>query len=562
MKKDPLQGGPTAYDLLGVEQGAGDDEIDRAVAEAAGEPGVEQGAAQELRDPTRRALVELFDPARRALVDLFLYQDRYLDDLAFDEPFERLSETSARRSADERWRAIERRGFPIPAATHSIAVLSYWEARGAGRNGPDLPSPPDVTGRLWEAALSRFAALCGSEAFWTEWGVVTGNRGVGEAAANALERHLTDELEAMASLRARSGDIPGEGRVRGHLALFKAELEAARALPELKVLSGRGLSPAAIAAGPHLLAEVGLLEKVQAAVGERRPDLLPLFTPFAFIERLVDEKEYDSALGALERLDAEKRSSLEARGIESRLQLELGLGELEADRVDDALGHWERAIAVAEVRSRIAAPVSDAVLGKAKLLHSREEHDGAILLLQRALPLAERGVLGVPLAHFLHERAEKRIEGAAARSGDGEADLGPAIAEMRGAVADLEEAVTLDPTNSEIRDRRNDAEDMLSALLARAGPEAPAVAEPTPDEAATETPPVEPAPVTAQSPAAKKGSALISVGIALWVGVGLLALVAYPLLMPRQLGGLGTFIVIGIAVGWIAINAIAWFLLR
>ncbi len=551
MKKDPLQGGPTAYDRLGVEQGAGSDEIDRAAAEGAGDPGETTAAAQELRDP-----------ARRALVDLFLYQDRYLDDLAFDDPFETLRETTARRSADERWRAVERRGFPLPAATHSIAVLSYWEARGSGRNGPDLPSPPDVTARLWEAALSRFAALCASEAFWTEWGVVTGNRGVGEAAANALERHLTDELEAMAALRTENGDIPGEGRVREHLALFKAELEAARALPELKVLSGRGLSPAAIAAGPHLLAEIGLLEKVQAAVGERRPDLLPLFTPFAFIERLVDEKEYDSALGALERLDAEKRASPEARRIGARLQLELGLRALEADRVDDALGHWERAIALAEVRSRIAVPVSESVLGKAKLLHSREDHDEAILLLQRAMPLAERGILGVPLAHFLHERADKRIEGATLRSGDDEADLGPAIAEMRGAVADLEEAVTLDPTNGEIRDRRNEAEDMLRALLARAGPEAASVVEPTADEAVADTPSDEPTLATAQSPAAKQGSALMAVGIALWVGVGLLALVAYPLLMPQHLGGLGTVIVIGVAVGWIATNAVGWFLLR
>ena len=183
-------------------------------------------------------------------------------------------------------------------------------------------------------------------------------------------------------------------------------------------------------------------------------------------------------------------------------------------------------------------------------------------MLQRALPLAERGILGVPLAHFLHERADKRIERATARSGDDEANLGPAIAEMRGAVADLEEAVTLDPTNGEIRDRRNEAEDMLTALLARAGPEAAAVVEPAADEAAADAPSDEPTPVAAQSPAAKQGSALMAVGIALWVGVGLLALVAYPLLMPQHFGGLGTVIVIGVAVGWIATNAVGWFLLR
>ena len=102
-------------------------EIDRAAAEGAGDPGETMAAAQELRDP-----------ARRALVDLFLYQDRYLDDLAFDDPFETLRETTARRGADERWRAVERRGFPLPAATHSIAVLWYL---GGPRSGPERPGP-------------------------------------------------------------------------------------------------------------------------------------------------------------------------------------------------------------------------------------------------------------------------------------------------------------------------------------------------------------------------------------------------------------------------------------
>ncbi|MEN6342743.1 MAG: hypothetical protein ABFC89_09310 [Methanospirillum sp.] len=547
MKKDPLQLDPTAYELLGVEAGAGGDAISRAAADDADSSEERVAAAQDLRDPVRRSLI-----------DLFHYQDRYLDDLAFDDPFETLSETAARRRADERWRAVEKRGFPMAAATHSIAVLSYWEARGSGRNGADLPLPPDVTGRLWQAALTRFAALCASEAFWTEWGVVTDNRGAGSAAANVLGKRLTDELEAMAMLRTENGDVPGEGRIREHIALFRSELEAARALSELKVLSGRGLSPVAISAGPYLLAEVGLLEKVQAAVDERRPELGPLFTPFAFIERLVTETEYESARGTLERLDEVLRRSPDARRIESRLELKLGLRDLEAGRVDDAFGHWERASALAEDRSGIAVPISESVLGKAKLLHSREERDGAIALLQRAVPLGERGVLNVPLAHFLLERADDRIESATIGAGEDAADLGPAIATMRGAVADLEEAVALDPTNSEIRDRRNEGEDLLRALLDRAVPEP--VVEPAADEGAADTSSDEP--TVGQSPAVKRGSAVMAIGIALWVGVSLLALVAYPLLIPQHLGGTGTIIAIGVAVGWIATNAIGWVLLR
>jgi tetratricopeptide (TPR) repeat protein len=363
----------------------------------------------------------------------------------------------------------------------------------------------------------------------------------------------------MAALRRESGDVLGEDRVREHLALFRSELRAARALPALRVLSGRGLSPTAIAAGPHLLAELNLLEKVRASVEAQRPDLLPLFSPFAHIGLLVEEKEYGSAYGALERLDAAARDTFEVRELEARVQLELGLAALAVDRTDEAVAHWERALERAEVRAQVAVPISEAVLTRAKLLHSREVRDDAILLLQRALPLGERGILGVPLAHFLLERADRRIERASAGAGDAEADLGPAIAEMRGAVADLEEAVLLDPTNGGIRDRRNEAEDMLLALLARAGP---VVVEPTLNEAVA-APPEEQAPAAVtQSLAPTRGSAMVAIGVALWVGIGLLVFVAYPLLMPQHLGGAGTLVVLGLAVGWIATNAIGWFFLR
>lgn len=546
MKKDPLQRTPTPYETLGVEPGAADEAMARAVTEDAGEM---TAAAEELRDP-----------ARRALVDLFLYQERYLDDLAYDDPIGGLGETAARRRADERWRAIEKRGFPMPAATHSMAVLSYWEARASGRNGPDLPTPPDVTGRLWDAALSRFAALGASEAFWTEWGVLTENRGVGEGAANALERRLVDELEEMAAVRKENADVPGESRVREQIALYRSELRAARALPALRILSGRGLSPAGIAAGPHLLAELGLYEKVRASVEAQHPDLLPLFSRYAAIALLVEEKEYGSAHGAIERLDADARDEPEVRDLETRVQLALGLGALSADRTDEALAHWERAIDRAEVRSQAAVPIAEAALSRAKLLHSRDQRDDGILLLQRTLPLGERTLLAVPLAHFLHERADGRIEAATAGSGEGVTDLGPAIAEMRGAVADLEEAVVLDPTNGAVRDRRNEAEDLLAALLARAGPEA--VAEPVASEAEA-APAAEQAPTAvAQSPATQRGSAVMIIGVALWVGITLLALVVLPLLMPQRFGGLGTVIALGVAVGWIATNALGWFLIR
>lgn len=488
------------------------------------------------------------------LADFFLYQERYLDDLAFNDPIEALAEVTERRRVDERWRAIERRGFPLPAATHSIALLSYWEARGSGRNGPNLPTPPDTTARLWDAALSRFAALAASEDFWTEWGVLSKNRGAAEIAAYALERHLTDELGAIVARLRESGDVHGEARFREHRALFRSELRAARALPALRILSGRGLSPAAIAAGPALLAEVGLLDKVRASVEAQCPDQLPLFSMFARIRQLVEDGEYESALGALERLDPAERGIAETRDLETRARFDLGLRALAADRTDEAFGHWERAYTLVEVRSAVAHPVSEAVLAKAKVLYSSEERDEAIRLLQRAVPFGERELLGAPLAHFLLERAEGRI--ARATGGEEDADPNSTVAEVRGAVADLEEAVALDPENAGLRERRNAADSLLQALLARAGPGVGA-------GDATAAPPDDLVPEPAVQPqAGRRSAALTAVGVALWVGIGLLALVAYPIVMPQHLGGTGTLVALGVAVGWIAANAVGWVLIR
>ncbi|NLX48491.1 MAG: hypothetical protein GXY82_01185 [Methanospirillum sp.] len=561
MKRDPLQRGPTPYDLLGVEPGSG---VDESVYTGDTGVGIPEGTATDAEREVARS--DLTDPVRRAIVDLFYYQDRYLDELAFNDPIESLSVTPARRSAAERWRAVERRGFPISAATHSIAVLSYWEARASGRNGPDLPTPPDVTGRLWQAALTRFAALCASDGFWTEWGILSGNRASGDSGnrvAEGLEARLTEELEGMAETLRDRGDVPGEGRAREHLALFRTELRAARNLQTLRVISGRGLSPVALAAGPVLLEEVGLLEKVQASVGEQRPELLPLFSPLARIEGLIDDREYESALGAIERLDDPVRETEEVRDLEGRVRLALGQRAIDEDRVDEAIGHWERAHAISGDRSSVAAPLSTAALARAKLLNSREDHDGAIALLQRAMPFGEREVLALPLAHFLLERADARIERAAALADEEDPGLSRAVAEMRGAVVDLEEAVELDPTNGGIRDRRNEAEDQLQALLLRSGGEigdAPVV---SPADEEAPTPGVG---ASRGNEGLSKGSrravALTALGIALWVGIGILALVAYPLLMPRYLGATGLVIGIAVSIGWIVTNAVGWVLLR
>lgn len=547
MRRDPYQQEPTAYDRLGVELGALGQELEAA---ASADGAAASDAEREV------ALAVLADPASRALEDLFLYQDSFLDELAFNEPIGVLAETPARRRIDEHWQEIERRGFPIPSATHSIAVLSYWDARSGGRAGADLPTPPDVIARLRDGALCRYAALAASPDFWVEWGRITGNRGNARAMADALERRLEDELLEIAARLRERGDVHGEERCREHVALFQSELRAARSLPDVKPLAGRALAPVAIRAGPYLLGEVDLLDKVRAAVGAQHPDLLPYFSPLAHIALLVEDREHGAALSALGRLVPDERDGPEAHELEARARLGAGMGALAVDRVDEAVSHWERAMELAGARSEVAVPVSEAVLARAKLFRSREDSDAAIALLQRALPLGERTLLGVPLAFFLAERAEARVRRAAESAGVEDADLAPAIAEARGAVADLEEAVVLDPTNGEIRDRRNDAADLLAALIARAGP---ATVEP---EGRGEAPADEAAAPVEAGPAATRSSPLVAIGVALWIGIGLVAFVAYPLLMPRYLGQAGTIIAAGVALGWIATNAVGWFLLR
>jgi len=487
------------------------------------------------------------DPQVRALDDLFRYQERYLEDLGFDDPVGTLEETSNRRRVADLWRAREQRTFPNPGATHSLALLLYWEARASGRSGAQLPSPPDSTDRLWTGAHTRFAALCASDAFWIEWGVLAGR--IEEARSGRLGAALADrlsrELETIAARLTEGGDHPAAARFEEHLALFRSELEAAGSLPALRILSGRGLSPAAIVAGPVLLAEVGMLEKVRQAIAPQRPDLLDLFDPHARIRRLVREERYGAALRAIERMEPAEREEAEVSALEEVALLRGAEEALRAGRIEDAVRHWERALRAGRPVGPIREQIASLVTQEASALRARGEHGAAIGLLERAGTLTEDPAITRLLGAALVARAGERLDGVQ-QGGRGPLEPGDRRKEVGLAIVDLERAVALQPEDRAANEALEKARGLLHALDAGDRMETGARGE---GDAGEGIIPQAPATTGAGRPGAGHRP-LFYVGAALWLGIALLVLVAYPLVLPPALGTTGLLVVLGVGAAW------------
>ncbi len=519
--------------------------------------------------PMPATVDETTDPDTRTLDDLFLYQDRYLEDLGFADPIETLGETGIRRQVADQWRAREQRSFPNPGATHSLAVLLYWEARGSGRNGAQLPTTPGSTDRLWTGALVRFAALCASDTFWIEWGVLAGKIEAvrDRALAPLLVDRLTRELETIASRLRETGDHPAAARYEEHLARFRTELEAAERLPALRILSGRGLSPAAIVAGPQLLAEVGMLDKVRDAIAPQQPELLPLFERHAWIRRLVDEGQHEVALQALERVETGERGRAALRALELAALFGGAEQTLQAGRIEDAARYWERGLRLAEDPEPVATRIAETATAEAAALEERGQHSTAIELLERVVTLGQDSAVRAMLGAALRRRAAARIEAVVDESAE-ESVTEEGIETIREEVDHLERAAALDPGNSETLDVLEYARRVLADLEAgpAAAPPAPVASEPMPD----------PSPVTGAAPRPQRGNLLARMranegggrplvfyaGAALWLGITILVVVAYPLVLPRSLGGTGAVLALALAGGWGLANVIGVMALR
>ena len=511
------------------------------------------------------AVDEIDAPTTHILDELFQYQDRYLEDLGFNDPIETLEETATRRRVADLWRTREQRSFPNSGATHSLALLLYWEARGSGRNGTQLPSPPDSTDRLWMGALIRFAALCASDTFWIEWGVLAGR--IEEARSGGLSASLADrislELETIAARLHERGDHPAATRFEEHRALFRSELEAAEGLPALRILSGRGLSPAAIVAGPMLLSEVGMLEKVREAIAPQRPELLERFDRHAWILRLVQEEQYEAALLALERIGPGEREESGVRGLEEVALTRGAEQALRAGRFEDAARYWDRALRMTGLTGPIQTQITTLATEEAAALQGRGESGAAVELLEQIEPLVQDLAIQNLLSAALTRRADERLAWLSGEDG-GPIDRNERRQEVRLGIADLERAVELDPANQTAEEALMQArrvQDELGSADKDGGV-------PGDDRSSPLEAPGVPAvsgglPGTQGARASSDGpSLLFYAGAALWLGITLLVLVAYPLVLPRVLGGTGMLVTFALIAGWALANLAGLLALR
>lgn len=452
--KDPLDQTAAPYEVLGLREDATADDVEAAF----------RGAPRKGADVPRltRAWQALKNPAERAFLDLLRYDDGALAAHA-PSPLEDpgLLRPPRRGATAAAWEAHLRENFPDDQMAHSLAVLWYWWAvaeSDRGRNGHpagveamiwDSSAAPDDAPdacTLWERAAAYWAMLIAHPGFWE--GRPRVDSDLAGRLAERVEHTISQRLDDIATVLQKSGATDEAQRYRTLELAFASEVRTAR------FLAARGFSAGGVpvAAGPLLLARLGLRERVTRALTAavtRNPDDADLraardaLSPYGEIAALIAEGRPGEALERIGRLSRRSRSTDTVASLEARALAALGASEADLGKVEDAVGHFAQAMEVArrpEDRAAAREAIVAATRQRVATLTGKND-DAAIALLERAHEVSGDDCLGATLAELLTRRAVRTIN--AAQTGPGEPSPRALERALSAGVRDLERAEAL-----------------------------------------------------------------------------------------------------------------------
>jgi tetratricopeptide (TPR) repeat protein len=444
--KDPLQSEQTPYEVLELERGASDADIDRAFKQGL----AKRGNVQKLM-AARNALQR---PAERALLDLFQYDPQVASCLSPNPLADRsVLELERRQETAAAWERQLRADFPDVGIAHSLAVLWYWwvlhiEGQQGSGGGPSLDEG-------WRRVIAYWAMLAGSEEFWYAQ-VGAGGGLASSVRAQAVER-LRNNLSDLGQRYRDGGDKTGADRCQGLELLLTTEVRTAKEVANVGLRTAQGR----FACGLLMLEQMGLLDSVkqqlQTALEKNPADekLLALrnsLSPYASIAALIDNNKPQAALDDIKAKEKEEVTRLahsfwEQRGgrggsadsdwrraegefrdkpegkelnsLRARAFHCLARQQASLDKLEEALSSWELALKCqpdAELKSNIVAEIVSNCQAHAAALQQREP-ETAIAILEMGLKLAPDEKLRSTLAEILTQRgitaineAQKKLE--------------------------------------------------------------------------------------------------------------------------------------------------------
>jgi len=197
--KDPWQTGFDPYEVLGVHENSGPQEIKTAFMQA-----VTKANSQLIRES--RSI--LLDPTAKAIADIVRYRDDYLNNLGVVFAEDDLATLAGRERIIRELTRLEGLNFPDFKASHTLAVVLYWTGIKVLEEDIDrnVTSNPATYARgFLQRAVARFIYLSSNEQFWSQmnpqWQLATD----GQEITHRLAERLLSTIEEVTSHSTHDG---------------------------------------------------------------------------------------------------------------------------------------------------------------------------------------------------------------------------------------------------------------------------------------------------------------------------------------------------------------------
>lgn len=493
--KDPLNTEQTAYEILGLQPGATEDEI-----HAAFKNGVTQRKNVQKLTSARNLLKR---PDERALLDLFYYDPvalKKLDpnpimDPSVLDPANRLQTVGC-------WETQLRDSFPDLGMVHSLAVFWYWwaiyeeerlsemlkstgsvtewkdfsskhEALRAIQQSKNVACDPaagesckivECTWRndclprtpaaeeMWHRVIATWGMLMSNLRQWDRVKAVSGLSG--NDLKDSIEKKIRNNLFSCTERYRGNGTTRLSSLFQNLDLALSMELKTASEVDSIGIRTGKGK----ISCGRLMLEQTGLIGLVTSTVeaqlrkspgNSKLTKLLDVLSPFYRIAMLIDSNRPGDALSAINDLSVEAARDARACRLKVRALMERGKQQVSLGRTDEGLRDWRDGLKVAQEGrfQDLVSTITEYIVSTCKEKSAalkQNQRDEAIRILEKGIASVRNEELNLLLAELLTQRGIETINEAQKNlASSAEGEMKGLLADFTKGLKDLERAAQL-----------------------------------------------------------------------------------------------------------------------
>jgi tetratricopeptide (TPR) repeat protein len=482
--KDPLHLEKTPYDILEIAENADKTAIETGFKNAVVRKSLDASTA-------RRTLL---DPTDRALEDLFLYNNDYLAQMQITEAT--ISQLKTNRTMLSRqWGELNKKNFPeIGPPAFCLAVLLYWWAmneeeyywgsRSGNRNRESIPGSP-VIELLWQQNIAYWVSIINSEHAVLSW--LSGKNHYHVNFTTVQAKAICDKLATVFprifdkyAQRYQDAGDPSRMQIYRTLELsYNTELDTARKIREIgfkQEVNGRSYP---VYCGKFMLQEVeqlgyirSQLEVLKQAYAKDQRILKIIdkvaisLSEYHYITLMINNKDFDGALKAIEGLSIFERSKQEVKDIHATALFEKGRNLMESDMVDEAMALWRELKSQDNLSAEYVAEIVKAAKAKAASLMNRDP-SATVKLVEECLTIVKQDSELKQLLAMAYSRKGLQKLNQTVKKLEKDKDLYSAREGFETAIADLEKSIKLNPSDAEASKNLQQAKEFLSQINSR-----------------------------------------------------------------------------------------------